>query len=95
MWEHRSVSNKVYSETKQMRSSETYVRLMDVVEEVVTKAQIDEFDYVEFLKYIPRRGPWEEVPESDIAKSDPRSRYIGPARARLLNTNQILGSSWI
>lgn len=95
MWEHRSVSNKVYTETNQMRSSETYVRLMDVVEEVVTKAQIDEFDHVEFLKYIPRRGPWEEVPESDIAKADPRSRYIGPARARLLNTNLILGSSWI
>ena len=95
MWEHRSVSNKVYAETKKMRSSETYVRLMDVVEEVVSKAQIDEFDYVEFLKYIPRRGPWEEVPESDISKSDPRTRYIGPARARLLNTNLILGSSWI
>ncbi len=95
MWEHRSVSNKVYTETKKMRSSETYVRLMDVVEEAVSKAQIDEFDHVEFLKYIPRRGPWEEVPESDISKSDPRTRYIGPARARLLNTNLILGSSWI
>ena len=78
-----------------MRASETYVRLMDVVEEVVSKAQIDEFDHTQFLKYIPQRGPWEEVPESDISKPDPRTRYIGPARARLLNTNLIIGSSWI
>lgn len=95
MWEHRTVSNKVYSETKTMRPSESYVRLMDIVEEAVSKAQVEEFDHVEFLKYIPQTGPWEENPASDISKSDPRTRYIGPARARLLNTNLILGSSWI
>jgi hypothetical protein len=95
MWEHRSVSNKAYIETKQMRPSETYVRLMDIVEEAVSKAQVDEFDHVEFLKYVPRRGPWEELPQSDTTKSDPRVRYIGPARARLLNTNLMLGSTWI
>ena len=95
MWEHRTVSNKVYTENKIMRPSESYVRLMDIVEEAVSKAQVEEFDHVEFLKYIPRTGPWEEVPASDISKSDPRTRYIGPARARLLNTNLILGSSWI
>ena len=78
-----------------MRPSESYVRLMDIVEEAVSKAQVEEFDHVEFLKYIPRTGPWEENPASDISKSDPRTRYIGPARARLLNTNLILGSSWI
>ena len=95
MWEHRTVSNKVYNETKTMRPSESYVRLMDIVEEAVSKAQVEEFDHVEFLKYIPQTGPWEENPASDISKSDPRTRYIGPARARLLNTNLILGSSWI
>ena len=95
MWEHRSVSNKAYAETKQMRPSETYVRLMDVVEEAVSKAQVAEFDHEAFLKYVPRRGPWEELPPSDSSKADPRVRYIGPARARLLNTNLILGSSWI
>lgn len=95
MWEHRSVSNKAYAETKQMRPSETYVRLMDVVEEAVSKAQVDEFDHKAFLKYVPQRGPWEELPSSDTSKSDPRVRYIGPARARLLNTNLVLGSSWI
>jgi len=68
---------------------------MDIVEEAVSKAQVDEFDHVEFLKYVPRRGPWEELPHSDTTKSDPRVRYIGPARARLLNTNLILGSTWI
>ena len=95
MWEHRSVSNKAYIETKQMRPSETYVRLMDIVEEAVSKAQVDEFDHNEFLKYVPRRGPWEELPQSDTTKADPRVRYIGPARARLLNTNLMLGSTWI
>jgi hypothetical protein len=95
MWEHRSVSNKVYNETKQMRPSETYVRLMDIVEEAVSKAQVEEFDYEAFLKLIPRRGPWEEIMASDISKPDPRTRYIGPARTRLLNTNLIIGSSWI
>ena len=78
-----------------MRPSESYVRLMDIVEEAVSKAQVEEFDHVEFLKYIPQTGPWEENHASDISKSDPRTRYIGPARARLLNTNLILGSSWI
>ena len=95
MWEHRSVSNKVYNETKQMRPSETYVRLMDIVEEAVSKAQVEEFDHEAFLKLIPRRGPWEEIISSDISKPDPRTRYIGPARTRLLNTNLIIGSSWI
>ncbi len=95
MWEHRTVSNKVYTENKIMRPSESYVRLMDIVEEAVSKAQVGEFDHVEFLKYIPQTGPWEENPASDISKPDPRTRYIGPARARLLNTNLILGSSWI
>ena len=95
MWEHRSVSNKAYAESKQMRPNETYVRLMDVVEEAVSKAQVDEFDHEAFLNYVPRHGPWEELPASDSSKADPRVRYIGPARARLLNTNLILGSSWI
>ena len=47
MWEHRTVSNKVYNETKTMRPSESYVRLMDIVEEAVSKAQVEEFDHVE------------------------------------------------
>ena len=56
MWEHRSVSNKAYIETNQMRPSETYVRLMDVVEEAVSKAQVDQFDHEAFLKYVPERA---------------------------------------
>ncbi len=95
MWEHRSVSNKVYAETKEMHAGETYVRLMDIVEEAVSRAQVDVFDHVSFLKYIPQRGPWKALTASDISNPDPRSRYIGPAKARLLNTNLILGSSWI
>ena len=95
MWEHRSVSNKVYAETKEMHAGESYVRLMDIVEEAVSRAQVDVFDHVSFLKYIPQRGPWKALAASDISNPDPRSRYIGPAKARLLNTNLILGSSWI
>ena len=47
------------------------------------------------MDYIPRRGPWEELPETDMSRSDPRVRYVGPAKAKLLNTNLFLGSTWI
>ena len=47
------------------------------------------------MDYIPRRGPWEELPETDMSRSDPRIRYVGPAKAKLLNTNLFLGSTWI
>ena len=78
-----------------MHAGESYVRLMDIVEEAVSRAQVAVFDHVSFLKYIPQRGPWKALTASDISNQDPRSRYIGPAKARLLNTNLILGSSWI
>ena len=74
MWEHKTVSNKEMKATGRMNPSETYVRLMDEVEEAVSTAQIDEFAYESFLEYLPRRGPWEELPETDMAKQDPRSR---------------------
>ncbi len=95
MWEHKTVSNKEMKTTGRMNPSETYVRLMDEVEEAVSTAQIDEFAHESFLEYLPRRGPWEELTETDMAKSDPRTRYIGPAKAKLLNTNLYLGSTWI
>ena len=95
MWEHRTVSNKSYKESGIIRPNETYVKLMDEVEDLVTKAQLDTFDHEEFIKYIPRRGPWEEIPPSDHSRADPRTRYIGPSTAKLLNTNLVLGSSWI
>jgi hypothetical protein len=59
MWEHRSVSNKQFQESKRMTPAETYVRLMDVVEGEVTRAQSLAFEHEEFLKFIPTRGPWE------------------------------------
>ena len=95
MWEHRTVSNKEFSTTGRLNPSETYVRLMDEVEQTVKQAQIEEFAHEAFMDYIPRRGPWEELPATDMAKSDPRTRYIGPAKAKLLNTNLFLGSTWI
>ena len=95
MWEHRSVSDKSFKETNRILPSETYVKLMDEVEAVVTRAQDDKFDHETFMTYIPRKGPWEEIPASDHSRADARTRYIGPATAKLLNTNLVLGSSWI
>ena len=95
MWEHRTVSNKEYQTTGRINPSETYVRLMDEVEETVKKAEVEEFAHEAFMDYIPRRGPWEALPETDMSRADPRVRYIGPAKAKLLNTNLFLGSTWI
>ena len=95
MWEHRSVSNRLFKETGRTQPTETYVKLMDEVEAVVSDAQTDKFDAETFMSYIPRSGPWEEIPPSDHSMADPRQRYIGPAEAKLLNTNIILGSTWI
>ena len=95
MWEHRSVSNKQFLESKRMTPAETYVRLMDVVEGEVTAAQSLAFEHEEFLKYIPTRGPWEPVQGTDTTQSDPRTRYIGDGEPKLLNTNLYLGSTWI
>ena len=95
MWEHRTVSNKEFQTTGRINPNETYVRLMDEVEETVKKAEVEQFAYEAFMDYIPRRGPWEPLPETDMSRPDPRVRYIGPAKAKLLNTNLFLGSTWI
>ncbi|MDA8638446.1 hypothetical protein N9L22_01580, partial [Candidatus Poseidonia alphae] len=95
MWEHRSVSDKTFKLTQRILPSETYVKLMDEVEAVVADAEKHKFDDATFMTYIPRKGPWEEIPASDHSRADARTRYIGPASAKLLNTNIVLGSSWI
>ena len=59
MWEHRSVSDKSFKETNRILPNETYVKLMDEVEAVVTRAQDDKFDSETFMTYIPRKGPWD------------------------------------
>jgi hypothetical protein len=66
MWEHRSVSDKTFQETGRVLPSETYVKLMDEVEAVVTRAQDDKFDHETFMTYIPRKGPWEEIQHPTI-----------------------------
>ena len=53
------------------------------------------FNHEEFLNYVPRKGPWEMVHATDNTKEDPRTRYIGPGVPKLLNTNLVLGSTWI
>ena len=95
MWEHRAVSQKQFQESGRVSPSETYVQLMDKVEDAVKEAQKMPFDYEQFLQYVPQKGPWEMVHETDNTKADPRTRYIGPGVPKLLNTNLILGSTWI
>ena len=95
MWEHRAVSHKQFKESGRITPTETYVQLMDKVEDAVKEAQKMPFDHEEFLKYIPTQGPWEPIHETDDTKGDPRTRYIGPGRPKLLNTNLFLGSTWI
>ena len=65
MWEHRTVSNKEYQTTGRVNPNESYGRLMDEVEETVKKAEVEQFAYEAFLDYIPTRGPWEPLPETD------------------------------
>ena len=95
MWEHRAVSHKQFKESGRITPTETYVQLMDKVEDAVKEAQKMPFDHEEFLRYIPTQGPWEPIHETDETKGDPRTRYIGPGRPKLLNTNLFLGSTWI
>ena len=49
MWEHRTVSNKEYQTTGRINPNETYVRLMDEVEETVKKAEVEEFAHAAFM----------------------------------------------
>jgi len=95
MWEHRAISNKLFKNSGNMNPTETYVRLMDEVEDNVAEAHRQQFNHHEFLTLIPQRGPWDQVHSTDDTKSDPRSRYIGPSKPKLLNTNLFLGSTWI
>ena len=55
MWEHRTVSNKEYQTTGRMTPNETYVRLMDMVEETVKKAEVEQFAHEAFMDYIEKR----------------------------------------
>ena len=95
MWEHRSISNTEMRKTKTIAPSETYVRLMDAIQDSIKDAESRELDYERFLKHIPEEGPWERLDGNDEAKDNPIERYVGPGKARLMNTNLFLGSSWI
>ncbi|MFL2978652.1 MAG: hypothetical protein ACJZ59_06320 [Candidatus Thalassarchaeaceae archaeon] len=74
---------------------ETYVELMGMVERGVAAPQSHAFDDEDFLQYIPRSGPWAPQMNTDMTTEDPRRRYIGKGVPKFLNTNIILGSSWI
>ena len=46
---------QIIQETGRILPNETYVKLMDEVEAVVTRAQDDKFDAETFMTYIPER----------------------------------------
>jgi len=71
MWEHRAVSHNQFKESGRITPTETYVQLMDKVEDAVKEAQKMPFDHEEFLKYIPTQGPWEPIHETDDTKGRP------------------------
>ena len=57
MWEHRTVSNKEYQTTGRINPSETYVRLMDEVEETYSErlfeqdsSEEEDFEIPAFLR---------------------------------------------
>ena len=95
MWEHRSISNTEMRKSKTIAPSETYVRLMDAIQDSIKEAESKELDFERFLKHIPMEGPWARLDGNDEAKDNPIERYVGPGKARLMNTNLFLGSSWI
>ena len=68
---------------------------MDAIQDSIKDAESKELDYQRFLKHIPEEGPWERLDGNDEAKDNPIERYVGPGKARLMNTNLFLGSSWI
>ena len=72
--------------------SETYVQLMDKVEDAVKEASKMPFDHEEFLTMASQRAM--EMVHATDNTGDPRTRYIGPV-PKLLNTNLVLGSTWI
>ena len=48
MWEHRAISNKLFKNSGNMNPTETYVRLMDEVEDNVAEAHRQQFNHHEF-----------------------------------------------
>ena len=68
MWEHRAVSHKQFKESGRITPTETYVQLMDKVEDSVKEAQKMPFDHEEFLKYIPTQGIGNQFTKQMIQK---------------------------
>ena len=80
MWEHRAVSHKQFKESGRITPTETYVQLMDKVEDAVKEAQKMPFDHEEFLKYIPTQGPWEPIHETCLLYTSPSPRDMRRSR---------------
>jgi len=74
---------------------ESYVDLTQKITRTMESAEGRVFDHEDFLRYVPQEGPWMPQMDSDMTRADPRTRYIGKGKATLVNTNIILGSSWI
>ena len=95
MWEHRSISDAHLQEHRRVQPMESYVDLTQKITRTMESAEGRVFDHEDFLRYVPQEGPWMPQMDSDMTRGDPRTRYIGKGKATLVNTNIILGSSWI
>jgi len=95
MWEHRSISDAHLQEHRRVQPMESYVDLTQKITRTMESAEGRVFDHEDFLRYVPQEGPWMPQMDSDMTRADPRTRYIGKGKATLVNTNIILGSSWI
>ena len=95
MWEHRSISDAHLQEHRRVQPMESYVDLTQKINRTMESAEGRVFDHEDFLRYVPQEGPWMPQMDSDMTRADPRTRYIGKGKATLVNTNIILGSSWI
>ena len=95
MWEHRTISDAHLQEHRRVHPMESYVDLTQKITRTMEVAEGHVFDHEDFLRYVPQEGPWMPQMDSDMTRADPRTRYIGKGKATLVNTNIILGSSWI
>lgn len=95
MWEHRTISDAHLQEHRRVQPMESYVDLTQKITRTMEVAEGHVFDHEDFLRYVPQEGPWMPQMDSDMTRADPRTRYIGKGKATLVNTNIILGSSWI
>lgn len=95
MWEHKTVTDESLKNEGRPQPNDSYIQLMDYIENKLIAAQSYPLDSEAFLTQLPQQGPWEKLPATDTTMEDPRQRYIGDGKTRFLNTTLYMGSTWI